>query len=50
MRWTIFVILAAMWLVGMVSSSTMNGFIHALLAVAAIVLVFNLLRGRRVFG
>jgi hypothetical protein len=50
MLWTIFVIFAAMWLLAMVSSSTVNGFIHALLAVAVIVSLFNLLRRRGVFG
>jgi hypothetical protein len=50
MLWTIFVILAAMWLLGMVSSYTMGGLIHLLLVVAIIVLLFNLLRGRRVFS
>ena len=50
MLWTILVILAAMWLLGMVSSYTMGGLIHVLLAVAVIVLLFNLLQGRRVFN
>jgi multisubunit Na+/H+ antiporter MnhE subunit len=48
MLWTIFVILAAMWLLGMVSSYTMGGFIHVLLVLAVIVMLFNLLGGRRV--
>jgi hypothetical protein len=47
MLWTIFVILLVLWLVGMVSSYTMNGFIHLLLVIALVVLVFNLLSGRR---
>jgi hypothetical protein len=50
MLWTIFVILAAMWLLGMVSSYTMGGLIHLLLVLAVIVLVFNLLQGRRLFN
>jgi hypothetical protein len=50
MLWTIFVILAALWLLGMVSSYTMGGLIHLLLVLAVIVLVFNLLRGRRVLN
>ncbi len=50
MLWTIFVILAALWLLGMVSSYTMGGLIHLLLVVAVIVLVFNLLQGRRLFN
>ena len=48
MLWTIFVILAAMWLLGMVSSYTMGGAVHILLVLAVIVLLFNLLGGRRV--
>jgi hypothetical protein len=48
MLWTIFVILAVMWVLGMVSSYTMGGFIHVLLVLAVIVVVINLLQGRRV--
>jgi hypothetical protein len=48
MLWTIFVILAVMWVLGMVSSYTMGGFIHVLLVLAVIVVVVNLLQGRRV--
>jgi len=47
MLWTIFVILAVLWLLGMVSSYTMGGAIHVLLVVALIIMVFNLLQGRR---
>jgi hypothetical protein len=47
MLWTIFVILLVLWLLGMVSSYTMGGLIHILLVVAVVVLVFNLLSGRR---
>ena len=50
MLWTIFVILAALWLLGMVSSYTMGGAIHLLLLLAVIVMVLNLLGGRRVFN
>ena len=50
MLWTIFVILAVMWLLGMVSSYTMGGAIHVLLVLAVIVLLFNLLGGRRVLN
>jgi hypothetical protein len=48
MLWTIFVILLILWLLGMVSSYTLGGFIHLLLVVALIVLIFQLLAGRRV--
>jgi hypothetical protein len=50
MLWTIFVILAVLWLLGMVSSYTMGGAIHILLVLAVIVLVLNLLGGRRVLN
>ncbi|HTF36664.1 MAG TPA: lmo0937 family membrane protein [Blastocatellia bacterium] len=48
MLWTIFVILLILWLLGMVSSFTLGGLIHLLLVVALIVLIFQLLTGRRV--
>ena len=48
MLWTIFVILLVLWLVGMVSSATFGGFIHLLLVLAVVVLIFQLLSGRRV--
>ncbi len=44
MIWTIFVILVILWLLGLVSSYTMGGFIHILLVVAVIVLVVGLFR------
>jgi uncharacterized protein DUF5670 len=47
MLWAIFVILLVLWLVGLVSSYTMGGFIHLLLVLAIIVLVINLVSGRR---
>jgi Family of unknown function (DUF5670) len=46
MLWTIFVILLVLWLIGLVSSYTLGGFIHLLLVLAIIVLVINLLTGR----
>jgi hypothetical protein len=47
MLWTIFVILLVLWLFGLVSSYTLGGFIHLLLVIAVIVLVIQLLQGRR---
>jgi len=47
MLWTIFVVLLVLWLLGLVSSYTMGGFIHILLVLAVIVLVINLVSGRR---
>jgi hypothetical protein len=50
MLWTIIVILAALWLFGMVSSYTMGGAIHLLLVLAVIVLLLNLFGGRKAFN
>jgi Family of unknown function (DUF5670) len=47
MLWTIFVILMILWLLGMVSSYTLGGFIHLLLLIALVVLLINLITGRR---
>jgi hypothetical protein len=47
MLWTIFVILLVLWLLGLVSAYTFGGFIHILLVLALVVLVFNLLSGRK---
>ncbi|WP_370521273.1 lmo0937 family membrane protein [Edaphobacter sp. 12200R-103] len=47
MLWTITIILFILWLVGLVSSYTLGGWIHILLVLAIIVLIFNLLSGRR---
>ena len=48
MLWMIFVILLVLWLLGLVTSYTIGGFIHILLVLAIVVLVINLLSGRRV--
>ena len=47
MLWTIFVVLLVLWLVGMVSSYTLSGFIHLLLVVALVILLINVISGRR---
>jgi hypothetical protein len=47
MLWTITIILFVLWLLGLVSSYTLGGWIHILLVLAVIVLIFNLLSGRR---
>jgi hypothetical protein len=47
MLWTIFVILLVLWLLGLVSGQVFGGFVHILLVVAAVVLVLQLLSGRR---
>jgi hypothetical protein len=46
MLWTLFVILLVLWLLGMVSNYTMNGFIHILLVVAIVVMLVRLIQGR----
>lgn len=47
MLWTLFVVLLVLWLLGVVSSYTLGGFIHILLVLAVIALVFQLISGRR---
>jgi len=47
MLWTIFVILLVLWLLGLVSSYTLGGFIHILLVIALVVLIIQLITGRR---
>jgi len=47
MLWTITVILVILWLLGVVSGYTLGSWIHLLLVLAVIVLIFNLLSGRR---
>lgn len=48
MLWTIFVILLVLWLLGVVTSYTLGGFVHILLVIALAVLVINIIQGRRV--
>jgi len=47
MLWAIFMILLILWLLGIVSSYTLGGFIHILLVIAVVVLLINLITGRR---
>lgn len=48
MLWTIFVILLVLWLLGMVSSYTLGGYIHILLLIAVVVVIIRLIQGRPV--
>jgi uncharacterized protein DUF5670 len=48
MLWTIAVVMVILWLLGLVTSYTMGGFIHILLVVAIIMVLVNLIQGRRV--
>ena len=50
MLWTIFVILLVLWLLGMVSSYTLGGYIHLLLLVAIAVALIRVIQGRKVLG
>ncbi|MDD2448350.1 MAG: lmo0937 family membrane protein [Sulfurimonas sp.] len=45
---TIAIILVILWLLGLVSSYTLGGFIHILLVIALIVIVLRVIRGRRI--
>ncbi len=47
MLWTIFVILLVLWLLGLITGYTMSGFVHVLLVIAVVVLVIQLIQGRR---
>jgi hypothetical protein len=50
MLWTIAVVLAILWLLGLVSSYTMGGFVHILLVLAVIAIVIQLIQGRRILS
>ncbi len=47
MLWTIALILLVLWALGMVSSTTLGGFIHILLVVAIVVVLVRVIEGRR---
>lgn len=47
MLWTIFTILMIMWLLGMVSSYTIGGFIHILLVAALVIMLIRIIQGRQ---
>ena len=48
MLWTVFVILLVLWLLGLVTSYTLGGFVHILLVIAVAVLLIQIITGRRV--
>jgi len=50
MWYTIAVVLIALWLLGLVSSYTMGGFIHILLVISIVVVLVRLIQGRNVLG
>ena len=47
MLWTIAVILLVLWALGLVTSYTMGGFVHVLLVIAVVVVLINVIQGRR---
>ena len=47
MLWTIAVVLVILWLLGMVSSYTLGGFVHILLVLAIVVVLIRVIQGRR---
>ncbi len=47
MLWTIAIILIVLWLLGLVTSHTLGGFIYILLVIALVIIVINFVRGRR---
>ena len=50
MLWTIAVVLFVLWALGLVSAYTMGGFVHVLLVLALVVVLINVLQGRRALG
>ncbi len=46
MLWTVFIVLLVLWLIGVVSSYTLGGFIHLLLVLAVVALIFQLITSR----
>jgi len=48
MLWTIALVLLVLWALGLVSSFTMGGFIHLLLVAAIVVVLVQVIQGRRV--
>jgi hypothetical protein len=48
MLWTLFIVLVVLWLLGMVSSYTLGGFIHLLLVLAIGMLLISIIQGRRI--
>lgn len=47
MLWTIAVVLLVLWVLGLVTSTTMGGFIHVLIVAAVIIVLLRLISGRR---
>jgi len=50
MLWTIFVVLLVLWVIGLVTSNTMGGFIHILLILAIVAFLIRMIQGRKVIS
>jgi hypothetical protein len=50
MLYTIAVVLVVMWLLGLITSYTMDGFVHVLLVIAIVAVLLRVIRGQNVFG
>jgi Family of unknown function (DUF5670) len=50
MLWTIFIVLAVLWILGMVTSNMLGGYIHILLVIAVVVVAIRLIQGRKPLG
>ena len=50
MLWTILAILLILWLLGIVTSYTLGGFIHVLLVIAIVVVIIRVIQGRKPLG
>jgi hypothetical protein len=48
MLWTIFVVLLILWVLGLASGATLNGFIHILLVIAIVVVLLRVIQGRQI--
>ena len=48
MLWTVAVVLLVLWLLGLVSSYTMGGFIHVLLVIAIVVVLINVIQRKKI--
>ena len=50
MLYTIAIVFVALWLLGLITSYTMNGFIHVLIVIAIVVVLLRVIRGKNVLG
>ena len=50
MLWTVFIVLILLWLIGIVSSTTLGGFIHVLLIIAIVVILVKIIKGKNPLG